>query len=96
MATLVLEIDDDLRGRIEARARTNHRSLEEEAVDMMWNGLLPLPDDPSLPAGERIARATSGSGLGFDDDFQNRIDAMWRDQPWRMTDPFANDKDSAA
>ncbi|MFY8093391.1 MAG: hypothetical protein ACOVN0_07915 [Niveispirillum sp.] len=95
---MILDIDDDLRARIEARALTNKRTPEEEAVDMIWNGLVPLPDDPSLPAGQRIARACAGSGLWLDDQFQERIDAMWRDSKWTLPDleHLLDEKDSAA
>lgn len=64
---LVLDIDDDLRSRLEARARTNHRSLEDEAKAILQADVELLDDDPSLPAGTRIARLFSGSGIGFRD-----------------------------
>lgn len=95
---MILDIDDDLRARIEARARTNKRTPEEEAVDMIWNGLVPLPDDPSLPTGERIARTFSGSGVWMDAQFQEQVDASWLATPWRIPDleSMADEKDSAA
>ncbi|OYQ32601.1 hypothetical protein CHU95_17635 [Niveispirillum lacus] len=62
---LVLDLDPTLRERLEQRARQNGLTLEQEAQRLLSAGTTILPDDPSLPAGQRIVRQCADSGVGF-------------------------------
>lgn len=62
---LVLDLAPTLRERLEQRARQHGLTLEQEAQRLLSAGTTILEDDPSLPAGDRIARQCADSGVGF-------------------------------
>ncbi|MQP67079.1 toxin-antitoxin system [Niveispirillum sp. SYP-B3756] len=62
---LVLDLEPNVRDRLEQRARQHGLTLEEEARRLLAAGAGILDDDPTLPAGERIARQCADSGVGF-------------------------------
>lgn len=62
---LVLDLEPNLRQRLEQRAKQHGLTLEQEAQRLLSAGTRVLEDDPSLPAGQRIARQCADSGVGF-------------------------------
>lgn len=79
MAQLVVRnLDDDVKAKLQKRARRHGRSTEEEVREILRTAVR-LEDAPVLPLGSRLA--SRFAGIGFDEDV-----AEWRGQPARPAD----------
>jgi plasmid stability protein len=79
MAQLVVRnLDDDVKAKLQKRARRHGRSTEEEVREILRTAVR-LEDSPSPPLGSHVALRFAR--IGLDDDIPE-----WRGQPARSAD----------
>lgn len=76
---LVRNLDDDVKTKLQARARRHGRSTEEEARDIL-RGAVEAEGAAATPLGSRLSARFAG--IGLDDDL-----AEWRGRPACPADP---------
>lgn len=72
---LVRNLDDDVKTRLQSRARRHGRSTEEEVREILRNAVRP-EGDAKPPLGSRLAERFAA--LGFDEDIPELRDQLAR------------------
>jgi plasmid stability protein len=62
---LIRNLDDSVKSQLRRRAQRHHRSMEEEARDILRNALR-KEDAPAVLLGDRVKARFAGIGLDFD------------------------------
>ena len=72
---IVCNLDDDVKARLEKRAKKHGRSMEEEVLDILREAVK-ADDRPTVGLGTRIANRFRGLGLK-DDDIRELRGEVW-------------------